>query len=401
MQKGGVRLAWKSTSVIEERLRFAILAGASNRSMKDLCAEFDISRQTGYVWLRRYKANGQAGLKDHSRRPLTSPHKSSPEIERAVVELRQKWPDWGAPKLAKVLSRQDPAVEVKVRTVHRILSRRGLIAEEDRHRPAVKRFERAAPNELWQMDFKGPAPNSAGSVGPLSIMDDHSRYLLDLRYLGSTKLQGVRSSLEAVFQSVGMPESMLMDHGTPWWNAASPWGLTELSVWIMRLGIRLTYSGIRHPQTQGKVERMHAALKAAMKKRKQNLEDQSWLDVFRQEYNHVRPHEGIGMETPATRWRPSENMPPAEIRDWQYPATAQCVRLGHDGQLCWKGRRWEISNALRRQIVGIEQIRDRALVYFCNTPIRELDRQTGQMSPIVGIPIRQFGEELSPRQQMD
>lgn len=386
-------MGWKRTSVMEERLRFVVLANAGNRSIKDLCEEFGISRQTGYVWLRRYQAEGQAALRDRSRRPLSSPRKSPPEAEQAVVELREKWPDWGAPKLARLLGQNKPSLAITVRTVHRILSRRGLIAPEDRHRQAVKRFQREAPNEMWQMDFKGPAPKGGDFVGPLSMLDDHSRYLLELRRLGNTQAEGVRSRLTATFQSVGMPDSMLLDHGTPWWNAASPWGLTELSVWIMQLGIRLIYSGIRHPQTQGKVERMHQSLKIAVKKRHGNLEDQNWLDAFREEYNNIRPHEAIGMATPASRWQPSTNYPPEKLREWEYDPSAECAQLGCDGQLGWHGRRWEISNALRRQVVGIERIDDRAIVYFCRTPIRELNLRTGEAIPILGAPIRRFGSE--------
>lgn len=356
--------------------------------MKDLCAEFGISRQTGYVWLKRYQEGGSGEMRERSRRPVQSPKRTTQEIEQAVVELRCKWPDWGAAKLARVLSQQEPAVLVQARTVHRILDRYALIEPQDRRRRAVKRFERSAPNELWQMDFKGPQSGQQSAVGPLSVMDDHSRYLLALRHLGSTRLEGVRTALTDLFQQAGLPDSMLMDHGTPWWNAASPWGLTELSIWIMRLGIRLTYSGICHPQTQGKVERMHGALQRAIRKRKADAENQQWLDGFRHEYNHLRPHEALQMATPASLWKPSARTFPTCLTDWEYPASAHCLRLGGDGQLGWRGRRWEISNALRRQLVGIEQIEDRAIVYFCRTPIRELDLKTGRATPIVDRPMR-------------
>ena len=373
--------------MIEERLRFVVLASRQEHTMNDLCAEFGISRQTGYVWLKRYQEGGSGEMVDRSRRPLHSPQRTAQEVEQAVVQLRRKWPDWGAAKLAKVLGQQTPAIVLEPRTVHRILDRYALIEARDRRQPALKRFERSKPNELWQMDFKGPQ-GSSSPVGPLSVLDDHSRYLLLLRHLGSTRLEGVRSALTDLFEQVGMPDSMLMDHGTPWWNAASPWGLTELSIWMMRLGIRLTYSGICHPQTQGKVERMHAALQRAIRKRKADPENQQWLDSFRHEYNHVRPHEALQMATPVSIWQRSSRPFPTPVRDWEYPASVPCRRLGGEGQLTWRRRRWEISNALRRQLVAIEQIADRVIVYFCRTPIRELDLQTGTATPIVGSPIR-------------
>lgn len=382
-------MPWQESSVVEERLRFVVLAIRKERRFRDLCAEFGVSRETGYVWLRRYASGGSQALVDRSRRPRTSPNRTGEATEQAVLALRQKWPDWGAPKLAKLLGEQEPAVKVQVRTVHRILERHGLIAARDRRPQAEQRFERSRPNELWQMDFKGPQGLNQGSpVGPLSVLDDHSRYLLVLRHLGSTQMAGVRATLEAAFQQYGMPETMLMDHGTPWWNAASPWGITELSVWIMRLGIRLTYSGLCHPQTQGKVERMHGALQRAVRKRKANPEDQAWLDSFREEYNHVRPHEALAMATPASRWQPSLRALPRDLGEWEYPASMLALQLGGEGQLNWRGKRWEISNALRGLRIGIEMLGSRALVYFCRTPMRELDLETGRALPIPTNPIR-------------
>lgn len=382
-------MGWQKSSVIEERLRFVVLANGQERRMKELCAEFGISRQTGYVWLKRYQEGGSGEMRDRSRRPLRSPKRTARELEQGIVELRQQWPDWGAAKLARVLGQQQPDSLLQPRTVHRILERYGLIELADRRQRAVKRFERSAPNELWQMDFKGPQRGQrGGAVGPLSVIDDHSRYVLALQHLGSTRLDGVRRTLTEIFQQAGLPEAMLMDHGTPWWNAASPWGFTELSIWIMRLGIRLTYSGICHPQTQGKVERMHGALQRAIRKRKADPENQQWLDGFRHEYNHLRPHEALQMATPASLWKPSTRAFPTHLTDWEYPPSAHCRLLGGDGQLGWYGRRWEISNALRGQLVGIEPIEDRAVVYFCRTPIRELDLKTGTATPVIGLPIR-------------
>lgn len=377
-------MSWRESSVLEERLRFVVLASRREWPVTELCREFGISRQTGYVWLKRYQAGGAREVVDRSRRPLHSPTRTSSEVEQKVVELRQEWPDWGAPKLRVVLGRQRPEwAAISVRTVHRILERHGLIQEADRHRPAEKRFERSAPNELWQMDFKGPQGfNTGNPVGPLSILDDHSRYLVALQHLGSTRMAGVRSTLEQTFQAVGLPDAMLVDHGVPWWNSVSPWGLTELSVWIMRQGVRLLYSGVLHPQTQGKVERMHGALQRAIRRRQANPEDARWLESFRHEYNSVRPHEALAMATPASRWRPSQRPFQPQPREWEYPSGMEVVRLHSEGQFHWHYRRWDVSRALRHQCVGIERIGDRAIVYFCRTPIRELHLPTGMSSAL-------------------
>lgn len=377
-------MPWRESSVVEQRLRFVVEASRKERGFSGLCREFGISRQTGYTWLNRYAAGGSSQVLDRSRRPLHSPARTAPELEQEVIQLRQRWPDWGAPKLYTLLARQHGGCSpIAVRTVHRILERQDLIRERDRNVPARKRFERSQPNELWQMDFKGlHGAAQTSPVGPLSILDDHSRYVLALQQLGSTQMRGVRATLETTFQQCGVPDAMLMDHGTPWWNAASPWGLTEVAVWIMRQGVRLMFSGIRHPQTQGKVERMHGALQQAVRKRHQDLIQQSWLDVFRHEYNHIRPHESLGMATPASRWRPSPRLFQSAPPDWDYPASMHVLRLSGEGQLGWCGRRWEISRALRRQRIGLSLVGNRALVYFCRTPIRELDRATGASYPI-------------------
>jgi transposase InsO family protein len=378
-------MPWRTSSVSEQRLGFVVLASRGERSMADLCREFGISRTTGYTWRKRYQSGGAAQVVERSRRPLHSPQRTSRETEEAIVELRRKWPDWGAPKLRQILQQQRPeAGGISERTVHRILQRQGLIHAPTAQGGAPERFERGAANELWQMDFKGPQGFNRGSgVGPLSIQDDHSRYLVVLKHLGSTSMSGVKATLESTFESVGLPEQMLVDHGTPWWNAASPWGLTELAVWIMRQGVRLLFSGIRHPQTQGKVERMHAALQRAIRYRKQDPEKQVWLDAFRDEYNHVRPHAGIGLQTPASRWHPSPRQFQPQPREWEYDTKhLQVVRLAGEGQLWWHGRRYEISAALRRQRVGIQPMGERAIVYFCRMPMRELNLRTGESFPI-------------------
>jgi transposase InsO family protein len=151
-------------------------------------------------------------------------------------------------------------------TVHRVLERRGLLHPLDRHATATSRFERAAPNQLWQMDFKSPK-GWGTHLGPLSVLDDHSRYVVVLEQLPSGRGEHVQQRLERAFADCGLPEAMLMDHGQPWWNAQSSGGWTQLGVWLMRVGIRLYFSGICHPQTQGQVERFHGALEKARRRR--------------------------------------------------------------------------------------------------------------------------------------
>ena len=383
--------------MVEERLRFVVLASRPESNMAKLCQEFGVSRQTGYNWLRRYQAGGAKQVVERSRRPRHSPLRIREEIENKIVQLRQERPDGGAPKLKVLLERQPPGWVISERTVHRVLNRRGLILDEDRPVRATKRFERGTPNELWQMDFKGPQGfNRPGaSVGPLVILDDHRRMMLALQHLGSTKAQGVRNTWEAVFRECGLPEAMLFDHGTPWWNNQSPWGLSELSVWILRHGVRIDYCGVRHPPTQGKTERANGCLQRAVRKRQGDPTAPPWLDSYRHEHNHIRPSEALDMQTPATRWKPSARKYQEQPPEWVYPSSMTVLPVQEQGYVRWQGRRWEISKALRHERIGIELLGDRALVYFCNNPMRELDLSNGQTYAIP-TPIRIPNGDVQP-----
>jgi transposase InsO family protein len=382
-------MPWKQVRVSEQRVRFAIEASQPGACMAALCRSHGISRETGYVWLKRYREGGaEAVMAERSRRPRNSPRRASARVTAAVKRARQKRPDWGARKLVQVVFASDPTLaKVSRSTVQRILEREKLIDPRDQQSIAVQRFERAQANDLWQMDFKGPQGFNKGT-GPLSIQDDHSRYLLALRHLSRGTTAKVKAVLEATFESCGLPENLLLDHGKPWHDSVNIWGWTELTVWILRQGIRITFCRVRHPQTQGKVERMHGALQRAIRKRKGSPDRQTWLDQFRQEYNHVRPHEGIGMVVPATRWQPSQRKYNPSLREWEYPIDWTIQRLGGAGQLGYAGNRWEISGALKNQTVGLQVNGDRVLVYYCNMPVRELDLRRGVSVPLPGNPFR-------------
>jgi transposase InsO family protein len=375
--------AWGQVNVNDKRVEFVIRAARGREKMTALCREFSISRQTGYKWLRRYRGCGSIReLGEQSRRPRRSPRKTAPELEQRVVEMRHRWPDWGAPKLAWTLEQE--GVKMPWITVHRILKRQGLVSEEV-VRPATQRFERDQPNELWQMDFKGMAASRPGCL-PLSLLDDHSRYMVGLWALESTKGAGVRQALEQRFREVGMPQALLMDHGTPWWTPGSRIGFTVLTVWLLKLGIGVHFCGFRHPQTQGKVERWHGSLERAMRWRgfpSEFAEQQGWLESFRRQYNEQRPHQARGMQPPARFWRPSERSYPEKIREWEYPAGVRLERLNQQGMLSWQGRRWFVCEALANELVRVEELDERLLVWFCQKLICEIDRRAGHTTAVV------------------
>jgi len=363
-------MGWRHVEVDSERLRFVQEAVSGQRSFFSLCVSYGISRPTGYLWLKRFRSGGVEAISERSRRPERSPKRLCAASEERIVALRQQYPEWGARKLAVLLGRE--GLPVPRMTVHRVLERRGLLHPLDRHPRATGHFEREEPNQLWQMDFKSPK-GWGTHLGPLSVIDDHSRYAVVLQHLPSGRGEHVQQRLERAFQECGVPEAMLMDHGQPWFNAQSSGGWTQLSVWLMRVGIRLYFSGVRHPQTQGKVERFHGALEKARRRRGHPEGDpQLWLDRFREEYNHLRPHEALHMQTPASHWRPSPR-PYTGPGEPHYPANAEVRRLNRLGALRLNGRNWQVAGALAHQPVHLKRIEDRVLIFYATTLLRELD----------------------------
>jgi transposase InsO family protein len=364
-------MGWCGKSVRDQRVEFVIRA-KGGEGLSALCREFGISRPTGYLWLRRFERAGVAGIEERSRRPHCSPAQTSAELEERIESLRRERPDWGARKLAVLLGRE--GIVVPEIPVHRVLKRRGMVTGRKASPQARLRFEREQPNQLWQMDFKGQK-GAAVSIGPLSVLDDHSRYLVGLEQTGSTRAEAVRERLEGLFRSHGVPAAMLMDHGVPWWSAnVGGSGWTWLSVWLMRQGIRCVLSGVGHPQTQGKVERFHQSLEEARRRPGgERWLEQPWLDAFRYEHNHVRPHEALGMQVPATRWRPSLRAYDPAPRPWDYGEGAIVRKVDSAGHIYWNNHAFHVSRALVAQDVELEPAGERLLVFFCNCLVSEIN----------------------------
>jgi transposase InsO family protein len=364
-------MPWKTMDVHEQRVQFVVAARRREKPFTALCQEFGISRPTGCLWLRRYQQQGVAGIAERSRRPWHSPGRTATELEDKVVELRGRYPDWGARKLGVLLQRE--GVKLTRSTIHRILLRHDLVHPADRHQQAVGRFERSQANELWQMDFKSPKGWNT-PIGPLSVIDDHSRYVIVLQALGSSRAELVREQLEAAFRSCGVPQAMLMDHGTPWWSWSGPQAApTGLALWLMKQGIGLHWSGIGHPQTQGKVERFHGEMERALRRRGwQGKPRQIWLDEFRWEHNQLRPHEALDMGTPASRWQPSPRVYDPRPPCWEYPEGSWVLKVDCQGKLDLAGKKWIIGRGLVGERVRLLRVDDRLQVYYCNTLIREL-----------------------------
>ena len=364
-------MGWKQMDLRQQRLEFAVAALRGEQDMTALCSEFGISRPTGYLWLERYRSSGIAGIAERSRRPLKIRGQTPRWKEERVIALRQRYPDWGARKLQVLLARE--GVELSASSVHRTLLRYELVRDQDRHEQATGRFERERPNELWQMDFKGPR-HWPGPVGPLAVIDDHSRYAIALEAVMSTHGDAVREHLEQAFINYGLPEAMLMDHGIPWWSHHATDGHTKLALWLIRQGIQLHHGRICHPQTQGKIERFNGTMGCALERRGPGEGEQiPWLRSYRWEYNHVRPHEALGMKTPASRWVPSPRKYDPAQPPWVYPEGSKTLKIDCQGKVDINGKRWRIGKALQGQRVRLQTVEQRILVFYCTTLIREID----------------------------
>jgi transposase InsO family protein len=376
-------MSWNEVDVDNQRMQFVIRASSGKESMTALCREFTISRPTGYHWRRRYReVRLLSDLRERSRRPHHSPRLTATRKEQRVVALRQQT-GWGAKKLRVLLAEEE--IPLSVRTIHRILERHQLI-REDSHGPALTRFERSEPNELWQMDTKGKYPLSVGECHPLSILDDHSRYAVGLYALPELSGKQAYPCLVETFRCYGIPQAMLMDRGPLWWSAWNGWGLTRLSVRLIEQGIRLLYGRVRHPQTQGKVERFHGTLGQAMRHRGVPQQFHQWpaaLAEFRLSYNEWRPHEALGMKRPAERYRRSPRSYQENVPEWEYPTGSDVRRLNSQGMLTEQGQRWFVCGALSDQRVRVERFDGKLLVSYRHMYIREIDPARGKSHALV------------------
>ncbi len=378
-------MPWQERDMRSERIRFVVRSLEAGVNMSVLCREFGVSRQTGYKWRRRYLEVGSfQQLVEQSRRPHHSPRRT-PEWVEARVEALREATGWGGKKLGVLLAEE--GISIASSTVDRILKRRGLVRTGDRHRAATRRFCRERPNELWQMDFKGQCRvGSGGWCYPLSILDDHSRFAIGLRALPSPDGQRVQRSLVRCFKRYGVPEAMLVDHGTPWWSNTNGHGLTRLGVFLLKQNVRLLYSGYGHPQTQGKVERFHRTLDEALEwhGRPQSLTDYGRaFQRFRQTYNQLRPHEALALEVPARHYRPSSRAYQPQPAAWEYPEGSEVRTLNSQGSLELPRARLFVCHALAGEPVRCQRFNNRMLITYRHMHIREIDLATGRTTAVV------------------
>lgn len=401
------------------RREFVGLASSEGANMQALCERFGISRQTGYKWLGRYGQEGAAGLADRSRRPHTSPKRTKESLEQAVLAVRDEHVAWGGRKIRKDLTTNpcvcgnDPLPVPS--TITSILRRNGRLdpAECAKHQPC-QRFEHPYPNALWQMDFKGHFGLAGGGrCHPLTVLDDHARFCVLLSACPNEQAQTVEKKLAGCFREYGLPERILCDNGPPWGGAgavrlAGGNCHTALCVWLIRLGVSVHHGRPWHPQTQGKDERFHRTLMdelirpvmglkvrwnanaatpskpgAAMSQSGKvvNVQDhaacQAHFDSWRTMYNQVRPHEAIGMQTPASRYHSSPHSYPEQLPPVEYaPEPGQTVRkVQTSGEISFLNRRYFVGSAFAGQPVAIRPTEQDGTwdVFYCQQRVAIID----------------------------
>jgi transposase InsO family protein len=372
-------MPWQEAKTVTLRQEFCLFANREGANVSELCRRFAISRKTGYKWLRRFAAEGKEGLEDRSRRPHATPGQTATTIETRVRQLRDAHPTWGGRKLRRRLEdlgEPTPAAS----TITEIL-RRGdrLVPDDPRHRGPWKRFEHPAPNDLWQMDFKGDVPMGAARCYPLHVLDDHSRYNLGLVACANQQGVTVQAAMTVIFQQYGMPWRILCDNGSPWGAVRAECGLTGVGVWMIQLGIELIHGRPYHPQTQGKLERANRTIAAdvlAIPRYPDLAAFQQAFDDWRQVYNQQRPHEALGLATPGSRYAPSPRAFPAVLPGVEYDTGELTRKVNGNGMIDFQGRQLRISKALIGHRVAVRPTMTDGVweVYFSHQRVRTIDQ---------------------------
>jgi transposase InsO family protein len=366
---------------MDQRKELVRLLQQPDVNRRELCRRFGISPKTGYKWLARASTAEAEWALDRSRRPQGSPRRSGKELEAAVLAVRDAHPAWGARKIRRRLEAQHESAPV-ASTVHAILSRNQRIPAPAQP-TQYTRFEHPAPNDLWQMDFKGRFPLGDRQLcHPLTMVDDHSRYALCLQACTNEQSDTVQKYLESTFRRYGLPNAFLVDNGVPW-GTCSEVRWTKLRVWLLKLGISVIYARPHHPQTKGKNERFHRTLKAevlSMTAFRTARELQKAFDRWRHVYNTERPHQSLEYDVPVNRYRPSSRSLPSKLPEPEYEEGAIVRRASaQKANFRFGKRRWRVPEAFRGELIAIRPLATDGKfgVFFGANQIASIDLRTG------------------------
>jgi len=358
-------MPWMEVKPMDAKVLFVADYLRHINSFSGLCRAHDISRKTGYKWIKRYKESGFEGLLDHSRRPHTYPFRIPHRIRQKIIELRKQYKYWGAKKIRELMTKSHPAWDIPSETtIYNIFKGEGLIQSRKRRhrvaRTAGKLSKAKKPNELWTADFKGQFLTGEGKwCYPLTIMDHASRYLLACDIVPGTRYEDARASFERAFQRYGLPDRIRTDNGTPF-ASISVGGLSKLSVWWISLGIHPERIEPGKPQQNGRHERMHRTLKkeTATPPAKTLADQQKRFDEFSTRYNEERPHEAIGMLPPKSVYHASMRRMSSNPEKLIYPGHYDISLVNYSGCIWLHNKTVYVGYLLRGYHVGLEEVED-------------------------------------------
>ena len=358
-------MPWRETSPMDQRTRFIADHLRETQTITELCDRYGVSRKTGYKWIARYLRLGPAGLEEHSRRPHRAPNQTADEIVAAILEARQRHPGWGGKKLRALLQRRHPRWTLPGRsTVCDILRRHGLVPTRRARRrlghPGKPTTIMGAPNAVWCADYKGQFKTGDGRYCyPLTVTDGFSRFLLGCQGLGSTAGAEAQPVFTRLFKEYGLPLRIRTDNGVPFATTTLA-RLSKLSAWWVRLGILPECIEPGRPDQNGRHERMHRTLKAATTRPAAGSlgAQQRRFNAFREEFNHVRPHEALEQQTPAACYYPSPRPMPDRLPPLEYPDRFEVRYVSANGGIRWNHRWVNVSTVCVGEYVGLEEIDD-------------------------------------------
>jgi putative transposase len=387
-------MPWQELLPVNLRMHFVTDWETGCWTMSELCADYQISRKTGYKWLARHTTSGPAGLHDRSSRPHQSPQATDPALVAALLAIRHKHPRWGAKKLLAVARRQDGDAAWPSRsTVCDLLKARGLVVPRRRRdRPQLAASSPLAPirtvNEVWTTDFKGHFRTGDGVYCyPLTLRDGFSRFVLRCDALPGPTYAATRPRFERAFAEYGLPERIRSDNGGPFASTGLA-RLSRLSVWWMRLGIIPERIALGHPEQNGSHEQFHAVLKAdtARPPAAHARAQQRRFDRFRAEYNDERPHEALHDAVPASGYQRSPRPLPRQLPALEYPGHFEVRRVSTIGQVSWGGAPLFISEALAHAHIAFEEVDDGLwTIRFASVALGRLDDRSRRIHPLAPV----------------
>lgn len=386
-------MPWKETTTMEQKIEFICEWRTGKYTITELCKAFEISRPTAYRLIDRFEKQGFEGLKEQSRTPRRHPNETNENIIKGILQLKTKHPRWGAKKIKILLFNDFTEEEIpSVVTIHNILKRNGFVCPQKKMRRVKPVYPIFAPkecNEVWSADYKGKfLMGNKIYCHPLTIADSKSRFLFTAKGHYHEDLKSAKAEFTKVFRKYGIPQQIHTDNGSPFGAVRAIQRFTRLSYWFIELGIMPVFSDPAHPEQNGRHERMHRDLKAACAKPSaQDLKaQQRSLNHFVKEYNNIRPHEALNMETPASVHSFSTRPFPERIPTFDYEPNMRVLKVTQNGSIRWKSYYWVyLTSALKGKYVGIEDLgngiwkvfyRNVFLGYFNENDLRKKEQST-------------------------